>query len=67
MEAESHSAPLLLTARDAAQTLAISQRTLWTLTNRGEIPCMRLGRSVRYDRKDLVRWIAAHKEGDATQ
>ncbi len=50
---------LLLTARQAARELAISERTLWGLTARGEIPCVRIGRAVRYSRSDLVAWIAA--------
>jgi excisionase family DNA binding protein len=52
---------LLLTARDAAFALAISERTLWSLTRLGLIPVVRLGRSVRYDRADLQRFIDAQK------
>jgi len=52
---------LLLTPRAAAQALAIGERTLWNLTNRGELPCVRLGRSVRYDPADLRRFIEAQK------
>jgi excisionase family DNA binding protein len=51
--------PLLLTPREAAQTLATSERTLWSLTApRGPIPVVRLGRSVRYSTAALVQWIA---------
>lgn len=54
--------PLLVTVEQAAAALAVSPRTLWTLTNEtGEIPCVRIGRSVRYDPVDLKAWIAAHK------
>jgi len=52
----------LLTARDAAKFLAISPRKLWQLTNCGDIPCVRIGRAVRYDPFDLRRWIDARKE-----
>jgi excisionase family DNA binding protein len=52
----------LLTANEAAETLRISQRKLWSLTNCGEIPCVRIGRSVRYDLADLQRWIEQRKE-----
>lgn len=49
---------LLLTPREAAEALAISERTLWGLTQpRGSIPCIRLGRAVRYSTDDLRRWI----------
>ena len=53
--------PLLMTTREAARALSISERTLWSLTQRGEIPCVRLGRLVRYDRNDLVAAIEALK------
>lgn len=52
---------LLMTSREAATALAVSERTLWTLTNRGEIPAVRIGRSVRYDPHDLTRWISQLK------
>ena len=57
---------LLVTAREAADLLAISPRTLWTLTSTGEIACVRIGRSVRYDVADLRVWIGTHKTGAAT-
>ncbi|MGH7129568.1 MAG: helix-turn-helix domain-containing protein [Planctomycetaceae bacterium] len=53
--------PLLLTAREAARALAISPRTLWTVTNRGEIRPVRIGRAVRYDVRDLIEWIDEQK------
>ncbi len=40
--------PLLLKAAEAAKTLAISPRKLWSMTASGEIPHVRFGRSVRY-------------------
>jgi excisionase family DNA binding protein len=54
---------LLLTALEAAEALAVSPRTLWGLTDRGEIPCVRLGRSVRYDVEDLRAYVASKKSG----
>ena len=56
-------APLLLTPQQAAETLAVSPRTLWGLTNDGRIACVRIGRSVRYDPADLRRYVDAQKEG----
>ncbi|MHC4876990.1 MAG: helix-turn-helix domain-containing protein [Planctomycetota bacterium] len=51
----------LLTAREAADLLRISERTLWTLKETGEIPFVRVGRSVRYEQTDLADWIASRK------
>lgn len=49
---------LLVDAREAARLLCISDRTLWTMTDRGVIPCIRIGRAVRYSVDDLRSWIA---------
>lgn len=57
----SRSLPLLLTAPQAAKALAISARTLWTLTARGEVPAIRIGRSVRYAPNDLRLWIESQR------
>jgi len=50
----------------AAELLAISERKLWELSNRGEIRHLRIGRAVRYDVADLVTWIEERKEGGGT-
>lgn len=54
--------PLLLNARDAAAAMSISERLLWTKTNCGEIPCVRIGRRVLYDPRDLQGWIEKMKK-----
>jgi len=56
---------MLLTARQAAAVLSISERTLWGLTDGGEIPVVRIGRAVRYDPRDLQTWIDRHKQRGA--
>ena len=50
--------PLLLTLRQAAAFLAASERTVWGMTApRGPLPCVRFGRTLRYDRRDLVALV----------
>jgi excisionase family DNA binding protein len=57
--------PMLLTVRQAAKVLSISERTLWTLTKTGAIPAVRFGgRNVRYDPADLRRWIEHAKNSE---
>ncbi len=51
----------LLTARDAAKYLCISERKLWSMTQTEEIPAVRLGRAVRYDKQDLDEFISKAK------
>jgi len=53
---------LLLTPQQAAEALAISPQKLWSMTTCGEIPHIRLGRSLRYPAADLQRWIEQHKQ-----
>lgn len=52
----------LLTEREAARVLAVSPRTLWSLRADGQIPHLRIGRSVRYVPADLLEWIEQRKE-----
>ena len=52
---------LLLSAREAAKALFVCEKTLWTLTKKGEIPVVRIGRAVRYSVDDLREWIQKHK------
>ncbi len=49
--------PLAVKPRDAAAMLGISERTLWTYTNRGDIPCKKLGRCVIYPVDRLRDWL----------
>lgn len=57
--------PFLLRRSEAAAMLSISTRKLWELTNRGEIPCVRIDSAVRYDPRDIEAWIKGKKEKSA--
>lgn len=63
MDSTSQTNQLLLTAKATARALAISERKLWGMTASGEIPHVRISRSVRYTVADLQRWIEAHTFG----
>jgi excisionase family DNA binding protein len=57
---------LLLTSREAAAALAISEKKLWSITApRGELPAVRIGRSVRYSLTALQAWIEDQQIGVA--
>ena len=58
---------LLLTPLQAAEAMAISLRSLWSLTKAGEIPHLRLGRSVRYRVESLRDYLAAQEKGGQSQ
>jgi excisionase family DNA binding protein len=48
---------LLVTSKEAARLLGISERTLWTLSRSGEIQRVLIGRSVRYRMADLAVFV----------
>jgi excisionase family DNA binding protein len=55
---------LLLTPPEAAEALAVSERTLWAMTYpRGPIPVVRLGRAVRYCKNSLEEFVRAAQVG----
>ena len=56
---------LLLSPKEAAQALAISERTLWQMGKDGVIASIRVGRSVRYPVAALERWIEEQVEKSA--
>lgn len=46
-----------LDERQAAKFLGIGARTLWQLRKEGSVPYVRIGRSIRYPKPLLVKWL----------
>jgi excisionase family DNA binding protein len=46
-----------LDERQAAKFLGIGARTLWELRKNGSVPHVRFGKSVRYPKPLLVKWL----------
>ncbi len=57
--------PLLLRASEAAKRLAISERHLFTITSEGLLPCVRVGRLVRYSVETIEQWIRDSESADS--
>jgi predicted DNA-binding transcriptional regulator AlpA len=55
-------ASLLVDRHEAARLLAMSESWLWQATTRGQLPCVRIGRAVRYDPRDLQAFIDRQKQ-----
>jgi excisionase family DNA binding protein len=53
----------LLRIKEAADYLAISERTLWTLHKEGRIPAIHFRRTTRFDMADLAAFIERCKNG----
>ena len=56
--AESYPRRLALRPKETARALGIGERLLWSLTNRGEIPHVRLGKAIVYPIDELRRYLA---------
>ncbi len=53
----------LLTLQEVAGLLRIHERTIRRLVAARRMPCVRLGRTLRFDPSDIGRWVSARKEG----
>ena len=59
MNAIAPTPPAILTRREAARFLSVSERQVWNLQNDGRLPHVRIGRSVRFRVSDLEAFIEA--------
>jgi excisionase family DNA binding protein len=55
----------LLEAAEVAAMFSVPERWVREATRAGRLPCVRLGRYVRYDRGDVLAWVEAQKTGGA--
>lgn len=53
---------LALRPREAAAALGIGERLLWSKTNAGEIPHLKIGKAVVYPVEALNRWLLEQAE-----
>ena len=59
---------LAVPAREAARMLSISERSLWSITRpRGDLPCIRFGRSVRYSFAALRQYLLDKQGGSPNE
>ena len=55
-----------MTAAEVARLLALPKSTVYELARRGELPCARLGRTIRFLREDIegrLRGVRADQRG----
>jgi excisionase family DNA binding protein len=55
--------PLLLDPSEVAKLLSVSRPKVCAMVSRGEIPSVRIGRSLRIPRDPLIDWIEQHTTG----
>ena len=51
----------LLTADDVAEMLQIARKTVVVMAREQRIPCIRIGRFVRFDPAEIDRWIDSQR------
>jgi putative molybdopterin biosynthesis protein len=54
----------LLTAKETAEVLKVSLPRVYELARTGLIPCVRMGRQIRFDEEKLREWAA---QGGSTE
>lgn len=65
---KSHPQPIALRVADAARAVSLSERTVWELVHRGDIPSRRVGRAVLIPVDSLQQWATGKdKEAAAKQ
>ncbi|HHH31785.1 MAG TPA: DNA-binding protein [Polyangiaceae bacterium] len=55
----------ILTIKEVAEYLKVTERTLYRLAQEGKIPAFKVGASWRFKRADIDAWIEAQKPGTA--
>jgi len=59
------SVPKLLTYKQVADLLGVSDRTVWTLAKEGILKAVRFRHSVRFDLRDVETFIQQGKDANA--
>lgn len=60
----SHNSDIFLwTLREVAEYLRVSEKTVRRRVAQGTLPCVRIGRGLRFQPSELLRWLDARKEG----
>ena len=53
----------ILTIKEVAEFLKVTERTLYRLAQEGEIPAFKVGASWRFKRDDIDAWIEGQRSG----
>jgi len=52
-----------MTVRDIATVLNVDEKTIYRMTQKGDLPGFKVSGSWRFQRPDLIAWIDAQKKG----
>jgi excisionase family DNA binding protein len=51
----------LLTVRETAAVLGVKEKTLYQWAETGQIPCVKLNGSLRFDQEEIQAWVSSCK------
>jgi len=63
LNAQQSTARRLLNVEEAAEYVGYTPAAVRHMVTKRQLPCVRNGRTVRFDVADLDRWIEEHKNG----
>jgi excisionase family DNA binding protein len=52
----------ILKVKELSELLAVKEKTLYQWANLGQIPCVKLNGSLRFDIDDIMAWIKSCKK-----
>lgn len=52
----------VMTIKQVAEYLQVTQKTIYELTWKGELPGFKVGKAWRFKKEDIDRWIEMNKE-----
>lgn len=52
--------PEVMNVNEVAEYLRVAPATIYRLAQKGQIPCGKVGRSWRFHKEAIDRWIASH-------
>jgi excisionase family DNA binding protein len=53
----------LLSAAEVAELLSVPESWVRERSREGDLPCLRLGRYVRYERAEVLAWLEEQRSG----
>lgn len=53
----------LLTIEQLSELISVKKKTIYDWTHRGAIPCVKVGRLLRFDPGEIERWLKGNRKG----
>lgn len=57
----------IMTVKEVASYLKVAEKTAYRLASQGELPCFKVGGSLRFEKSDIEKWINEKKGRNAVK